>query len=62
MHVLNPKTGENYKIGGESSESQAHSEFPGERITFSDQLRDSGWLLCFSAVKVEPQHLSLSFY
>ena len=36
IHALNPRTREDYKTGGDSSQSQSHSEIPGGRIAISD--------------------------
>ena len=63
MHALNPRTREDYKMGGDSS--QAHSDVSWRQDHHSQtevEVRASGWLLCFSGLQVEPQYLSLSFY
>ena len=32
VHAFNPKTRQDYKTGGDSSQSQSHSEIPGNRF------------------------------
>ena len=36
VHAFNPRPREEYKIGGDSSLTQSHSEIPGGRIAISD--------------------------
>ena len=36
VHAFNPSTREEYKTGGNNSQTQAHSEIPGGRIAILD--------------------------
>ena len=64
VYALNPRTREDYKAGGDSSQSQSHSEIPkGSFALWTEvEVRASGWLLCFLGLQVEPQFQSLGFY
>ena len=62
MHAFNPNPRKEYKMGGDSSQTQSHSEIPGWPFQTEVEVRDSGWLFGFSDLQVEPQCLSLGFY
>ena len=65
VHAFNPRTREDYKTGGDSSQAQSHSEVSWRQdrhFRTEVKVRASGWLLCFLGLQVEPQFLSLSFY
>ena len=54
--ALNARTREDYPIGGNSVQSQSHSEISGGRIAISTEVevRVSNWLLDFLSLRLNP--------
>ena len=62
VYAFNPSPREEYKMGGNNSQTQFHSENQAESPFQTEvEIRANGCLLCFSDLRVERQLLSQVF-